>query len=91
VLPEADGGKGGKGEARPPLVMRWLRGFGAFWWDFLVSDTPELLIGVLVAVAIIALLTRAASLNTVAVVAFPALVVVLLGLSVLRERPRRSR
>lgn len=72
-----------------PLVQRWLRGFGAFWWDFLVSDTPELLVGALVIVGVVVLLARAASVNAAAVVAFPALVAVLLGLSVYRARPRR--
>lgn len=75
----------------PPLVVRWLKAFGAFWWDFLVSDTPELLIGVLVVVAVVALVVKAGSLNTVAVVMFPALVIVVLGLSLLRARPRRPR
>jgi hypothetical protein len=72
--------------AQAPLVVRWVKAFGAFWWDFLVGDTPELLIGVLVAVGLVALLVRAASLNTVAVVGFPVLVVVLLAASVYRGR-----
>jgi len=77
------------GPAKPPLVLRWLRGFGAFWWDFLVGDTPEVLIGVLVALGLVVVLVRAASLNAVAVVAFPVLVVLLLVGSSLRARPRR--
>jgi hypothetical protein len=60
--------------------------FGKFWWDFLVGDTPELLIGVLVALGVVALLVRAASLNSVAVVSLPALVIVLLGASLTRAR-----
>lgn len=63
------------------LVKRWLVALGKFWWDFLVGDTPELLIGVLVALGVVALLVRAASLNSVAVVSFPALVIVLLAAS----------
>ena len=34
-------------------VVRGLRAFGHFWWDFLIGDTPELALatGVIVAVA----------------------------------------
>jgi hypothetical protein len=65
-----------------PLLLRWLRAFGAFWWDFLVGDTPELLIGVLVAIGVVTVLVKASSLNGVAVVAFPVMVVILLSGSI---------
>ena len=45
--------------------------FGRFWWDFLVGDTPELLIGVLIALGVVALLVKGAERNAVAVVALP--------------------
>jgi hypothetical protein len=34
-------------------VVRALRAFGSFWWDFLIGDTPELALatGIIVAVA----------------------------------------
>jgi hypothetical protein len=77
-------------EARTPprasLPVRWLKGFGAFWWDFLVGDTPELLVGVLVAIALVAVLVKASSLNAAAVAVFPAAVIVLLGGSVYQAR-----
>ena len=73
-------------QGEKPLIERWLVAFGKFWWDFLVGDTPELLIGVLVALGVVALLVRAASLNSVAVVSFPALVIVLLAASLSRAR-----
>jgi hypothetical protein len=73
-------------QGEKPLIERWLVAFGKFWWDFLVGDTPELLIGVLVAIGVVALLVRAASLNSVAVVSFPALVIVLLAASLSRAR-----
>jgi hypothetical protein len=73
-------------QGEKPLIERWLVAFGKFWWDFLVGDTPELLIGVLVAIGVMALLVRAASLNSVAVVSFPALVIVLLAASLSRAR-----
>jgi hypothetical protein len=73
-------------QGKKPLIERWLVAFGKFWWDFLVGDTPELLIGVLVAIGVVALLVRAVSLNAVAVVSFPVLVVVLLAASLSRAR-----
>jgi hypothetical protein len=76
------------GRANPPLVQRWLVAFGRFWWDFLVGDTPELLIGVLIALGVVALLVKVASLNALAVVGFPLMVAVMLALSVYRARPK---
>jgi hypothetical protein len=76
-------------KASPPLAQRWLVAFGRFWWDFLVGDTPELLIGVLIALGIVALLVKVASVNAAAVIGFPLMVVVMLGLSVYRARPKR--
>ena len=67
----------------------WFAAFGRFWWDFLVGDTPELLIGVLAALAVVALLVKGAGLNAVAVAGFPLMVAVMLGLSVYRARPKR--
>ncbi len=29
-------------------MTKLLKGFGAFWWDFFVADTPEVIIGVLI-------------------------------------------
>jgi hypothetical protein len=73
-------------QGEKPLIKRWLVAFGKFWWDFLVGDTPELLIGVLAGTGVVALLVRAASLNSVAVVSLPALVIVLLAASLSRAR-----
>jgi hypothetical protein len=36
--------------------MRWLRSFGAFWWDFVVGDDPWLAVGIAVALAATAVL-----------------------------------
>jgi hypothetical protein len=80
-------------EGGPPVVApawrRWLKAFGAFWWDFLVGDTPEILIGVLVAIGAVALIAKGASLNTLAVIAFPLSVVGVLGGSLVRARRAR--
>jgi hypothetical protein len=68
--------------------VRALVAFGRFWWDFLVGDTPELLIGVLIALGLVALLVKGPSVNAAGVAAFPVIVAVLLGLSVYRARPK---
>ena len=33
--------------------MRYLRAFGAFWYDFLVGDRPELFVGSIVALVLV--------------------------------------
>jgi hypothetical protein len=39
-------------------AVRWLRGFGAFWWDFVVGDDWRVAVGVVVALATTALLAH---------------------------------
>lgn len=75
--------------SRPPwwqLVRRGAVAFGRFWWDFLVGDTPELLIGGVVVLCVVALLVRALSARPVAVGTLPAMVVALLVASARRAR-----
>jgi hypothetical protein len=31
--------------------MRWLRAFGAFWWDFIVGDDWRIAVGVIIALS----------------------------------------
>ncbi len=45
------------GERHPNVVVRAVVAFGRFWWDFLIGDTPELLVATLAVVGI-ALLFR---------------------------------
>jgi hypothetical protein len=76
------------------LARRWVAAFGRFWWEFLVGDTPELLVGAVLAVAIVALLAHHGAARALTVGALPVLVVVMLGTSVRRaaraaRRPRR--
>ena len=33
--------------------MSWLRRFGAFWYDFLVGDRPELFLGPIVVLVVV--------------------------------------
>ena len=38
----------------PPAPLRWLYAFGRFWQDFLIGDTPELFIGAVAVVGLVA-------------------------------------
>jgi hypothetical protein len=38
--------------------MRYLIGFGRFWYDFLIGDRPELFVGPLAALALVARATQ---------------------------------
>ncbi len=67
-----------------PLVVRLLKGFGMFWWDFLVGDTPELFVAALVIIGAVSLLSEAWHANTAAVIVLPVLAVVALTVSVKR-------
>jgi hypothetical protein len=69
---------------RPPLSLRLVKGFGRFWWDFLVGDTPELFVAALVIIGVIALLSESGHFNTAAVVVLPVLAVVALAASLIR-------
>jgi hypothetical protein len=71
-------------------VRRALVAFGTFWWEFLVGDTPELLVGSVVAIAVAALLVHQVGVRAVVVGALPVLVVAILVLSTFRAR-RRAR
>ena len=61
--------------------MRYVRGFGHFWWDFLVGDTPEIFAGSFVVIGVAALVSK---LEVAGVFLFlvPTAVVVLLALSI---------
>ena len=65
-----------------PLPIRLVKGFGQFWWDFLIGDTPELFVAALLIIGAVALLSEAGHFNTVAVIVLPILAVLALGLSV---------
>lgn len=80
----------GRGRASPPLAQRWLRAFGRFWWDFLVGDTPELFVGAVAVIGLLALLVRAGVSRWAGAVLFPLLVAVLLALTVGRAYRRKG-
>ncbi len=68
-------------------AVKWLSAFGRFWWDFLIGDTPELFLAVLVVIGLAFALhhDRVAGIVVVllAVIGF-------LGTSTWRGRKRRS-
>ncbi len=69
---------------KSPLVVRLLKGFAMFWWDFLVGDTPELFVAALVIIGAVSLISERWHANTTAVVVLPLLAIAALALSVKR-------
>jgi hypothetical protein len=67
------------------LVLRGLRTFGLFWWDFLVGDTPELLVAVIVIVALALSLRHH---HDIDIILLPVLTIVFLMVSTLRGRQK---
>jgi hypothetical protein len=68
----------------PSKLTRLVKGFGRFWWDFLVGDTPELFVAALVIIGATALLSEAGHFNDVAIVVLPVLAVLALAASLAR-------
>ncbi len=66
------------------VIKRAAVGFGRFWWDFLVGDTPELFVGAVAVIGLVALLCLDPTLRTACAVILPLLILALLGLSVRR-------
>jgi hypothetical protein len=66
-------------------LARWVKAFGHFWWDFLVGDTPELFVAMLVLVGIAFALRHD---RVAAVVTLPLLAIVALLASAWRGRVR---
>jgi len=67
------------------LIVRGVKAFGKFWWDFLVGDTPELALatGIIVALAFLIDGERLA-----AVILLPLLAATFLLASTIRGRRR---
>ena len=66
------------------FVWRGLRALGLFWWDFLVGDTPEIAVAVVVILGVVTLISVVAGASAVAVVVLPLLVTTTLIVSVRR-------
>jgi hypothetical protein len=71
-------------------LARALKGFGRFWWDFLVGDTPEITVVVVLILGVVALASEVAHLNVLAYVALPVLAIAALTISVARARRTKS-
>lgn len=73
-------------ERQSPLVVRLLKGFAMFWWDFLVGDTPELFVAALVIIGVVAAVRIVLQANALAVVLLPLLAITSLAVSVRRAQ-----
>jgi hypothetical protein len=71
-------------ETKSALPVRLLKGFAMFWWDFLVGDTPELFVAVVLTIGVVALLSLDGRFNAVAAISLPTLAVSALALSLWR-------
>ncbi|MGB9112816.1 MAG: hypothetical protein WCF24_08840 [Acidimicrobiales bacterium] len=69
-------------------VVRALRAFGMFWFNFLIGDTPEIFVGVLVVIGGALLLRHH---HAAAFAYVIALVAIILGTSVYRGRRHAER
>lgn len=77
--------------ASTPALRRYVSAFGRFWLEFLIGDTPELLVGGVLAVVIVAVLAHQGVARAVTVASLPVLVVALLGASVRRAQRAAAR
>ena len=75
---------------RSPLLGRLVKGFGRFWWDFLVGDTPELFVAVVGIVGATAILSEVGHFNVASIIVLPLAVLLALGWS-LGRAIRQSR
>ncbi len=69
-------------------LARGVVAFGRFWWNFLVGDTPELFLAMLVLVGVAFALRHD---RIAAVILLPVLAIAFLLASAYRGRARRSR
>jgi hypothetical protein len=53
------------------MIVRLVKGFGQFWWDFLVGDTPELFVAAVAIIGVIALLSEVGHFNAASIVVLP--------------------
>jgi hypothetical protein len=72
-------------------VSRMVAAFGRFWWEFLIGDTPELFVGAVTVLGVVALVCLGHSARTWAAVLLPVLVAGLLGGSVWKAKRKIRR
>lgn len=66
------------------IVVRLLKGFAMFWWDFLVGDTPELFVATLVTIGVVFAISNGGHHRIAAVITLPVLALLSLTVSVRR-------
>jgi len=81
-------------DARPDYsrsaTLGWLYAFGRFWREFLIGDTPELFVGVVAVIGLLAVICLRPGLRTVAAFLAPVLVAGVLTASVYRAVRNRA-
>ena len=75
---------------RRSLPTRMMVGFGRFWWEFLIGETPELFVGAVCVIGVVALICVDHRLRTAAAFVLPLSVTSVLAVSVWRASRRRS-
>lgn len=70
--------------------MRYLRGFGAFWYDFLIGDRPELFVGSIGVLGLVWVALQIGLDPTVAGGLLAVLILLLAGLSIGTATRRRA-
>jgi predicted benzoate:H+ symporter BenE len=68
--------------------MKYIKGFFAFWYDFIVGDAWEVAAGVLLTLIVLYLLVNyiSPSFSTLGALIFPVVIAILLGYSLWRVR-----
>jgi len=73
-----------------PGTLEWLFAFGRFWREFLIGDTPELFVGVVAIIGVLAVICLKPGLRTFAAFLAPVLVAGVLTASVYRAARNRA-
>ena len=81
----------GRPDYTESVTVRWLAAFGRFWWDFLIGDTPELFVGAVAVIGVLAVMCLRPGLRTAAALLAPVLVAGVLTASVWRAARGRPR
>jgi hypothetical protein len=70
--------------------VHYLRAFGAFWYDFLIGDRPELFIGSIAVLALVWIAINMGLSPTIAGGLLTVLILVLAGLSIWSATRRKA-
>jgi hypothetical protein len=68
------------------MVASWVVGFGRFWYDYIFGDDWTIAVAIFIGLAVSALLN---SNHIIAWWLIPLIVVIMLGISLRRARPRK--